>query len=233
MTARTLTDRVSSSTAVLAVGLIADVSAVVPLLTSESFRRWLKTHWWIPTIVSIVLLSMLIYLMNNHLRQLDKITQLQEQLQEPSSHDISRFQKVIATIPPDSYTIQWLKTGFIPSRFEGGDVDPLLALLTQCELDPRGFDDQQLNHAYQEFVRTLDEFITTTAHELTSDYANGRRVLQMPDRHEFASPDLYDQAVNKVNSARGELIRSYDNFLIVAQKAKVREYSSPRIYRTR
>ncbi|MCX4692866.1 hypothetical protein [Streptomyces sp. NBC_01408] len=218
-----VTERVSAGSAAVFTGLVADTAAVVALLASDTFRRWCKDYWIIPTGLSLLLVYVVIALLEANSRKAGELRILRDTLREPSQHDRTLFSTVTASLHPDGRTVEWLKHGFICTSFEGSLMGPLDALQRSRLRDPRGFDSAEIEPVYRELSACIMRFTRVVNQHMWSDYPDNPSRLAIPREWEVSDPERYEGAMDDLNARSLELVEAYDAFLLTAQRNGVTE----------
>ncbi|MFF8270464.1 hypothetical protein ACF059_24240 [Streptomyces sp. NPDC016562] len=212
------TERVSAGSAAVFTGLVADTAAVVALLASDTFRRWCKDYWIIPTGLCLVSVYVVIALVELNSRKAGELRALRSRLREPTQHDRNLFFALTTSLHPDGRTVEWLKHGFICTSFEHSMVDPLDALQRSRDRDPRGFDHEEIEPTYRELTACVERFIRCVNEYMWIDSPGNPNRLAIPREWEFDQPERYERAMRELNARSDELVEAYDAFLLTAQR---------------
>ena len=213
-------------------GLIADISAVVLLVTSESVRSWLHRNWIIGSSVSLILFLATLILANQFARsriqsrleivsltaEIERLTGL---LGQPTSHDVARFQDFMGSLGPSLPTLAWLKEGFTTTSAPTVHFDVLESVQREYRRDPRGYDHQQVDLAWRGLRSGVDGFLRCVNSYMWTDIQSGGIRLEMPREWDYDTGGRGDLAMRDINQAWDSLISAYDHFLRVAQSVRL------------
>jgi hypothetical protein len=185
-------------------GGVVTLAGLLPLLTSSSLKAWLKIHSYLVFVVLILVVTAACIIV-------DVI--LSKKRSEATEHDRRIVSKFLERLPPDGQTIVWLKESFISKSVPIKYVDKLDALTHEMKLNVIGLDNPQADQAYIMLRNTTLHFLELVSFDLFSnpDYT---ALQNSPDwtREDWMA------ASARINQARDDLVKAYDEFVRVCHK---------------
>jgi hypothetical protein len=221
-------EKISGSTVMLVVGLIADISAAALFLVSSDTRTWLRDHYMAITVASLLIVAVALTLLNTLLSHKGQISELQEQLselrsqlKEPTEHDIEMLKAINNRVSPQSSILLWLREGFLVTRAPTEQVNELERVVQFFEREPRGFDDHDVEEDYRRFIDAGRGLVNKISEHMWYDGQNGTW-LAIPREWDREQPERRDQAMEEISEARHSFIEAYDGFFLCVQRKRMR-----------
>jgi hypothetical protein len=176
MASRSASEKISGSTAVLVVGIIADVTAAAFFLVSSDMRKWLQSHYMTLAIVALIIAAGIITLLNHILNLREEVAKLRgdndnllSQLRLPTEHDNEMLTAINGHTSPQSNLLMWLREGFLVTRALESQVRDLENMVLFFKREPRGFDDEDLDAKYRDFLGTARHLLNKISEHMWSN----------------------------------------------------------------
>lgn len=229
MASQSISERISASTVMFVVGVIADATAAIFFLVSSETRSWLRHHYLTLTIAGLLMVAVILALLNHLQSQREKITELQvtnddlaSRLALPTEHDLDMFKAINEYASPQSTLLIWLRDGFLVTRFQDYEIRALEKLAHFFEREPRGFDDAQLEEKYRTFLEASRVLLNKINENVWVNPPGDW--YSVPSEWEVTQPERLEEAINAISSAHDAIIESYDAFFLAAQQKRLKSF---------
>ena len=205
-------------------GATASIIAIVGLLASSGVRSWSTGHstWIYACLVAAVLAVVLVVDYAVEFNRRYRI--LRAAAKKATDHDNRLLQEILSQIPIGGTVITWLKREFFVKAIPTARVQSVEQAYENLIVNPLGFDNPQVNEAYERLKEAIEAFSATVTLETRYDGNNYER-LCVPLSTKERNEDGYYAALNNRNSAAEELARAYDQFLLTCRMHGIDVYN--------
>lgn len=140
------------------IGLVGAVITIIPWALSNTVRVWARDHSnWLYG--ALVLASVAVVIILGYARNLNRENrELNAARKRPSRNDTNMLREIMKQIPRDGTIMTWLKVDFFPKAIPCAKIDALDQVQQTLNMNPLGFDDQQVNTAYENLKSAIEDF---------------------------------------------------------------------------
>jgi len=235
-----LAARAFESPGIVVFGAVADVTAVIVLLGTETLRKWIAEHPHMMIVISGILLLTTLVAFNawssrasllkrtrsavremriTHRSELSKLeAEIERLIITPSPQDRKRFAEFWVDFGPDSALYTWLHDDFMGDKAKHSQLDALSNVHEKWHKDPLHYHDSEIDHAFNQLKTALRKLrIVTGTNYFYDRYlsTDDERYSRIP--HEWEGTRA-DKALEEIGSAWDAVMDSYDTFVRLAHK---------------
>ena len=113
-----------------------------------------------------------------------------------SIQDTQLYRKVLGQLPPDGPVIEWLKLNFMTKALPSKLFGELEQVVRSKDLDPIGFDNQEVNDSYSRLVAVIETFCSTVSWWTWID--KEQHWLSVPLEWREDEPDRWKKAIDGI-----------------------------------
>jgi hypothetical protein len=135
-----------------------------------------------------------------------------------TKHDKELFQNFMSQLPSDGRVMEWLKLNFV-SKYAPTDLfDTIEATIRNMSLKPVGFDDADVNSAYEKLRLAMEAFVSKVLEHMWSDHNHDYKMLVVPPEWDEKRSR---KAFSDIVEARNRFLVKYDAFLTACHASHV------------
>lgn len=217
------------SPAIVIVGAVADIAAVVVLLSSETFLSWVRNHPR-PTLLALASIVLLCFaLLNAWLQARGIVRRNREVIEtlslEPSSQDRERFREFWDNFGVESPLYAWLKNGYLIDKAFYRDLRALDAVVDRWDRDPTNYDDPELAAEFTQLSESLSSMRSATSQyyfAVDTGPLEDHTFFAIPREWEHVQKEQWKAAFGTLETVHDDVMANYRDFLNIAQRKKVR-----------
>jgi hypothetical protein len=204
------------------IGAVVAVVTFISMITSNTFRVWLKRHPY-PIFVAFIVAILIIMFLLNYIRYLARRPSpaplSMQQDPSPTEHDKQLFKRFAAALPAEGGSMRWLKQQFSPESIPREPMHALAEAVRKLDLNPIGFDDGSANAAYLELRKTIETFRKKVDRWTVADARHTS--LDIPDEWRYENKEHYESALTEIREAHDVAVTSYDKFLTICHQLRL------------